>query len=166
MEYRPGTKACGEFEALLEDLLEGRTEGSDTLRASNHLQGCPSCRQAFESASKMRAFLRNALEPAEAPDSGFARRTIAAIRAEERAVEEEKSFWRPLEVLAWRVALSAALAVALLIVYARSTPVIYSPQTQVMARETAEPELFNDPGRTPITGDDVFMLTTEASHGK
>jgi anti-sigma factor RsiW len=166
MEHRSGTKACGEFEAQLEDLLEGRAEGSDALSESNHLQECPACRQAFESASKISTFLRNALEPAKEPDPGFARRTIAAIRAEERALEEEKSFWRPLEVLAWRVALSAALAVALLVVYARSAPVVYSPQAQVMARETSEPELFNDPGRTPITGDDVFMLTTDTSHGK
>jgi anti-sigma factor RsiW len=166
MEHRPDTNACQEFEALLEDVLEGKAASTDSQHASSHMETCDSCRTAFANASKMGSFLRNSLEPAEAPDAGFARRTMAAIRLQEKAIEEESRFWKPLEVLAWRVALSAALAVVLLLAYARTSSVITPSQVEVMARQTAEPELFNDPGRMPITGDDVFVMTTDKKHGK
>lgn len=160
-------RACPEFEALLEDLLDGSLESVEKERVSRHVQECSGCSLAFESAAQVSQFLRRSLAlDGENPDAAFARRTIAAIRVEEKEIAEENSFWRPMQVLAWRLAASAALAVALLFAYARFLPAPPPPATQIIAQQTSDLELIPDPAVRPLNGDEVLLMGSVSNYGK
>lgn len=167
MEDNHAGRACPQFEALLEDLLDDGLGTAEKDRVLRHVQECNGCRVAFESAAQVSKFLRHSLAfDGENPDAAFARRAIAAIRVEEEEIAEENSFWRPMQVLAWRLAASAALAVALLFAYARFLPPPPTPATQIIAQQTSDLELIPDPAARPNNGDEVLLMGSESNYGK
>jgi anti-sigma factor RsiW len=157
--------ACPEFEARLEDLLGGELEGAEKSLTSQHLRDCSACRGAFDSASRISEFLKSSLAEDAIADAGFAHRTMAAIRVEEDELVEENSFWRPMQIMAWRLALSAALALVLLFAYARFVP-LPPPSTARIVAQTSDPELIPDPAGRPLNGDEVLLMGAEFSYGK
>ncbi|HJY87670.1 MAG TPA: zf-HC2 domain-containing protein [Candidatus Acidoferrales bacterium] len=103
---------CKEFEAKLESYLEGAEGSAEEVRA--HLARCNACRRGLEDARLARELLREGLEPAREPSDAFATRVLAGIR-EQEAMRQQ--FWRPLEALASRLAVVAAMALLVLSVF-------------------------------------------------
>src|SRR5271169_113738 len=104
--------ACTEFEAALEDHLQGSLRGPEAASFAEHLRSCVGCRAALEDAAGS-ARLLAIVEPATDPGPGFSRIVMARIRQQLQS-NEGKSIWRPFVSVAWRVAASAALALVLM----------------------------------------------------
>ena len=166
MDAEHSSDTCPKYVALLEDYLEDRLTGRATLDVESHLLACPACREALELARTGAHLLRIGPEPAGEAGPAFARRVMARIRVDEqqRSAREDR-VWRPLEALAWRMTLSAALALTLLVAYglkARPSPPAFAPTSQLRAGSLFESV------QQPSTGDDVLLSLAESqnTHGK
>ena len=106
-------EACPQYEAALEDHLQGILRGPEAAALTEHLQTCAGCRAALEDAAVSARLLAIA-EPAPDPGAGFSRVVMARIR-QELQTSEGKSIWRPVVSVAWRFAASAAFALVLLV---------------------------------------------------
>ncbi len=162
MSEKNGPEACSEFEPLLEDLLDGEQDAAEAQRLQAHLAGCAGCSSALRSARQASQLLREFIEPAPLPTTGFAQRTMNAIHAEEESAAVETSFWRPMQTFAWRLAMSASFGLALLIGYAQVVP--KAPDAgEEMARSTVPAEIFQDPMYPPQSREDVLLMVSGAS---
>jgi len=163
IDGKGGGTACKGYEARLEDLLEGGTDPA-ALELAAHLKRCGGCRQALEAAQFGRELLCEVLEPAGEPGAAFAARVVANIRFEEARRLSAGAFWRPLERLASRLALSAAAALLMLAVYLfESAPPRRPNQIGTQGGVT---EVFSDPAAQPANQDDVLMSLAERGHGR
>jgi hypothetical protein len=150
---------CPEYQASLEEALrdsEVCIEPNSALEL--HLQGCADCREALNDALTASKLLRHARYPEYASSPAFVTRVMANIREATQAVPN--AIWRPLEVLASRMALVAAVALLALSVYLREfTPargqVAVNAQTEIGA---AMPE----PPATPADADEVLMSLADS----
>lgn len=160
--------ACPEYEASLEDFLSGELSGAQAKDLADHITGCAGCRTALDEAAVSARLLRIAapiVGRAEDPGPGFARIVMARIRAEAQRTKQEKSMWQPLAAFAWRFALSATLALALLVTYAvklRNQP--GADLTVLRASETRD--LISDMSGPPASRDEVLLMVAETNHGK
>lgn len=160
------SKACAEYEALLEDHLSGAS-GERAARVAEHLKSCAGCREAFEDASASLGLLRLA---APTPDPGpqFPHLVMTRIRAEQERTGQ-LGFWQPLVSLAWKFAATAALAFAVLFAYdmhaTRQSPT--SDLTAVSVRSAASNDLFgqSEMVQVPANRDEVLMVVSETSTG-
>lgn len=157
--------ACLQYEALLEDYLEGVLDEDGAETAKRHLRDCADCNAAFERASASVRLLRIA-EPTAAPDAAFARNVMARISlAEQERTAEHTRFWQPIVALGWRFAATATLAVGVLV----SCDIGWShyARLNVPSVRSVEGNLFApEPARVPANGDEVLMMVAETSHGK
>jgi|SRR5690348_53232 len=157
--------ACPQYEALLEDYLDGALDEAGAETARQHLRDCAVCRGAFDRASSSVRLLRIA-EPTAAPDAAFARNVMARIGlAERERTAEHAGFWQPMVALGWRFAATATLAVGLLV----SCDIGWSHYARLNApsARSIEGNLFApEPARAPVSGDEVLMMVAETSHGK
>lgn len=163
-------KACPEFEPWLEDLLDGGLDGeqdaAEAQRVRTHLVTCDGCSSALRSARQGSQLLRAFIEPASAPSSGFALRTMNAIRAERDSAAEETGFWRPMQTFGWRLAMSAALGLALLIGYAQVVPRPQPADGWEYASSAVPQEIFQDPMHAPQSREDVLLMVSGVSDDK
>lgn len=109
---------CPQYHASLEDVLR---EGDASVPADSplgrHLQGCADCRQALDNALLASKLMRHARDPERASSPAFVTRVMASIREATQAAPN--AIWRPLELLASRMALVAAVVLLALSVYLR-----------------------------------------------
>jgi hypothetical protein len=161
------TKACAEYEARLEDYVAGDAGGAVASDVAAHLKSCEGCRAAFDAATASTRFLRMAtplMDRAEDPGPGFARLVMARIRTE--AVQRaQKSIWRPVVTFAWRFAMTATVALALLVAYASQR----SDQTASNMAQMRSGDLLSDPSDPlgpPTSRDDVLRMVAYTDHGK
>ncbi len=161
-----GRTACKEYEARLEDYLDSSTGSEQGLsrdpaeveKLAAHLERCAGCREAFEAARLGRELLRAGLERTREPSGAFAARVVAGIRTEEA---RRGQFWRPLELLASRLALTAAVTLLLLAVYLfEFTPPRHRDQ---IASQSEISEGFSEPAAQPANKDEV-LLTLAGNH--
>jgi len=97
------------------------------------------------------------------PGPGFTRRVMAQIDAAERWVREQKSFWRPIEAWSWRLAFSAALAIALLFAYdLKTASVAPAPATQTVSAQ--QTDVFIVPVSTSQSSGDEVLMAIERKH--
>lgn len=161
------TKACEEYEARLEDYVAGEAGGAAVNEVVVHLKSCESCRSAFEAAAASTRFLRVAtplVDRAIDPGPRFARVVMARIRTE-ASQRAQKSIWRPVATFAWRFAMSATLALALLMAYASGQP----GQTTSDLAQMRSGDLMSDPSDSPgppASRDDVLRMVADTDHGK
>jgi anti-sigma-K factor RskA len=157
--------ACPEYEALLEDYLNGELEGAAALSAAEHWKNCAGCRAALERAAAASRWLRAAALPPK-PRPGFSRTVMARIRmAEDERKAERAGFWQPFVFLGWRFAATATLAVGILLTYAAGWGNRPQPNIAVV-RPTEARDLFApEPARAPASGDEVLMMVAESGHG-
>ena len=162
-EYR--TSACREYEAALEDYVNGEFADSETAKLKEHLKACSGCTEALAEAQVAARLLR-AGEPTADPGPGFARVTMARIRGEMETLEE-KSIWRPFVALAWKLSATAALALVLLVTFdvQQRNNRLDQDELAIMAANEA-PELLSDEGRQPSNRDEMLILMAEEGHGK
>ncbi|MGA8100759.1 MAG: zf-HC2 domain-containing protein [Candidatus Acidiferrales bacterium] len=164
MSERNQLDACSEFEPLLEDLLDGDQDAAEAQRLQAHLAGCAGCSNALRAARQASQLLREFIEPAAQPSIGFALRTMNAIRAEEESAVVETSFWRPMQTFGWRLAMSAGLALALLIGYAQVVPKVPEANGEEIARSAVPTEIFQDPMYPPQSREDVLLMVSGAGN--
>lgn len=163
--------ACEQYEARLEDAVENATERGESLSLSAdlaaHVSGCKHCSESLDSVALSRALLRWGLQPTAGPGPGFATRVLAAIRSEEdRRTSRKVVFWLPVEHLAGRLAMAAAMVVFALTVYVYAYVV---PQTKVGTTAQIEsyelvPQPQMDP--EPQSKDDVLMSILERNYAR
>lgn len=153
--------ACGEYEgrlADLEDYVAGELQGPARTELTRHLAVCPLCSGEVAAARTAIRLLRGSLEPAAEPDGRFWQRVQAGIRREAARAD----FWGSLEVLARRLAWSAACAVLLLAGYLLMFDlerVVGPAASRAEARE-----IFPDPDQQPASQEEVLL--TLAGNGR
>src|ERR1700720_1377619 len=109
---------CPEYQASLEDVLrEGEASIEPNSALARHLQVCADCREALSDALIASKLMRHARYPENAVSGAFVTRVMASIR--EAAEAAPSAIWRPLELLASRMALVAAVVLLALSVYLR-----------------------------------------------
>ncbi len=155
---------CEKFDAWLEDYSSGELPRRDAKRLTTHLESCHECREALEDA-RLAGRLVSVFEEAAEAGPAFTQRVMAQIHVAERWVREQRSFWRPIEAWSWRLAFSAALALALLFTYglrSANSPTATSESSGVLVPQT---DAFAVPiSAPPSTGDEVLMAIAEKHH--
>ncbi len=167
MMTRPGQdqNACRNYETLLESYLDGELSSGEAEAVSKHMAACGACREAVEVARASARLLRASGEPAGDPGAAFTARVMAAVRAQEEKEEAGRGFWGPVEELSSRLALSAALALALLVGYGLTPYASGSPEA-TSARQSTAPDIFPELAHQPMNRDEVLMTIAETNHGK
>lgn len=167
MMTRPGQdgNACLKYEALLEGYLDGELSSGEAEAVSKHMAACGACRETVELARASGRLLRASAEPATDPGPPFTARVMAAVRAQEGKQEAGRGFWGPVEALSSRLALSAALALALLIGYGL-TPYSSGLPEVTSVRQSTPADIFPELAHQPMNRDEVLMTIAETNHGK
>lgn len=156
-------RGCGKFDGLLEDYLGGDLPRLAADRLSAHLGECLDCKQALDDAH-LSARLVSVFDPAVEPGPSFTHLVMAQVDGAESQVRQQRSFWRPLEAMAWRLAFSAALVLALLFTYGLRANVP-APEPTVATALGQQSDVFTVPARAvPSSGDQVLMAIAEKHH--
>ena len=152
---------CRKFEARFEDYLGGAPD----VELEDHLAQCGDCQQAVEDSRLAGHLLREAWEPASEPSRAFLANVMARIRQEEVRAKSPAAFWAPLEFLASRVSLTAAVLLLALSVYlVEFTPhrnvQIGSIRTELSAGD------FPQPPADPVSNEEVLQSLAERNNGR
>jgi hypothetical protein len=152
---------CQKFEARLEDYLGGAPDSE----LNDHLTHCGDCRAALEDSRLAGNLLREACEPASEPSRAFLANVMARIHQEEARAKSPAAFWAPLEFLASRLSLTAAVLLLALSVYL----VEFAPHRSV-ALGTIRTELsasdFPQPPGDPVSNEEVLQSLAERNNGR
>jgi predicted anti-sigma-YlaC factor YlaD len=144
---------CPEYQASLEDAVrQGAARVEPNSALEKHLADCADCRQALSEAVVASKLMRHAA-PVNTQSPAFVTRVMATVR--EATQSAPSGIWRPLELLASRVAVAAAVVLLLLSVYLRE----FAPARGTMAINT-NTEIGADmpePPAAPATADEVLI---------
>lgn len=152
---------CPEYQASLEDVLrEGEARVAPNSALDRHLQACADCRNALEDALIAGKLMRHARDPENACSPAFVTRVMASIREATQPVPN--TIWRPLELLASRMALAAALVLLALSVYLREI----TPARTIAVNAAAEVgAILPEPPAQPANADEVLMSLADTGGG-
>lgn len=155
--------SCEKFEVWLEDYSSGELPRRDAKRLTVHLESCHECREALEDA-RLAGRLATVFDGAAEPGPAFTQRVMAQIHVAEHWVREQRSFWRPIEAWSWRLAFSAALALALLFAYdLKTASIVPTPATQTVSAQ--QTDVFTVPvSASSSSGDEVLMAIEQKHH--
>jgi predicted anti-sigma-YlaC factor YlaD len=152
--------SCRKFEARLEDRLGGAPDSE----LDNHLASCRDCRAALDASRLAGEILRDAWEPASEPSQAFLANVMARIHQEEVRAKSPAAFWAPLEFLASRLSLTAAVILLALSVYLvefapnRSVS-LGSIRTEISASDIPQPPA------DPVSNEEVLQSLAERNYG-
>ena len=154
-------KRCEKFEAQFEDYLGGAPDPE----LDSHLAHCQECSAALEDSRLAGNLLREAWEPASEPSQAFLANVMARIYQEEARAKSPAAFWAPLEFLASRLSLTAAVILLALSVYlvefARHRNVsLGSIRTELSASD------FPQPPGDPVSNEEVLQSLAERNNGQ
>ena len=152
---------CRKFESRFEDYLGGAPD----TELDGHLTGCEACRVALEDSRLAGNLLREAWEPASEPSRAFLANVMARIHQEEARAKSPAAFWTPLEFLASRLSLTAAVLLLALSVYLvefapRRTVALGSIRTELNASD------FPQPPGDPVSNEEVLQSLAERNNGR
>ena len=161
---------CRKYEARLEDYLQG---GQDS-DVSDHLRKCGDCRVALEQSRIGGQLLRDAWEPAgetsnfagSQPRSAFVSGVMRKIREEQTRAVSPAAFWNPLEFLASRLSLTAAMVLFALSVYMVGFAPRRAPTLSPSARSELNAADFPQPPGDPDSNEEVFQSLVERNYGR
>jgi hypothetical protein len=155
--------ACGEYELLLEDYLDGVLEGAGTRKLAEHLKSCIGCSQALADASAASRWLRGFAEPAPEPSPAFARIVMVRIRAENEK-RGPTNFWEPFVSLAWKFATTAALALVIMLAYASHSNTATISNTSMAAVTTSGDvqDMLTPTSSVPASRTELIQMVTES----
>ncbi len=155
-------RGCRKYQARMEDHLSAAPEAVESdLELTSHLRGCARCRESFAAAQLSGRLFFAAEEPEVQPSEAFVTRVMASIREEQARLSAPAAAWRPLEAMASRFALVAAVALLALSVFlGELAPALRQPEFSA-STEVAWPE----PPAEPATQDEVLMSLAEAENG-
>jgi predicted anti-sigma-YlaC factor YlaD len=151
---------CRKFEARLEDYLGGASDPE----LNEHLSRCAACRDALEDSRLAGDLLRQAWEPASEPSKAFLSNVMAQIRQDEARIKSPAAFWAPLEFLASRLSLTAAVVLLALSAYLiqaapHRTISLGSIRTELSAND------FPQPPGDPVSNEEVLQSLAERNNG-
>ena len=155
--------ACPQYEAALEDHLQGTLRSAEAAGLTEHLQTCKGCGAALEDAAVSVRLLAIA-EPAPDPGAGFGRIVMVRIRQQLQS-NEGKSIWRPVVSVAWRFAATAAFALVMLVSFDLGRQSQLQSDQSIVA-ENRVPEIAPDRPSLPANRDEVILMMADTSHGK
>lgn len=150
---------CRKFESRFEDYLGGALDPE----LDAHLAECQDCRAALQDSRMAGDLLRGAWEPASEPSRAFLAKVMAAIHQEEARVTSPAAFWAPLEFLASRLSLTAAMLLLALSAYMvgfaprRGTPAP-ATRTELSASD------FPQPPGDPVSNEEVLQSLAEMNY--
>jgi predicted anti-sigma-YlaC factor YlaD len=151
---------CPEYQGDLEDVLrEGEACIEPNSRLEVHLRSCAHCREALNDALSASKLMRHARYPENAASPALVTRVMASIREATQTVPN--TIWRPLELLASRMALVAAIALLVMSVYLRE----FAP-TRGIAPVNAPAEVgavLPEPPAQPANPDEVLISIADTS---
>ena len=152
---------CRKFEARFEDYLGGAPDSE----LDDHLTHCGDCRTALEASRLAGNLLREAWEPASEPSRAFLGNVMARIHREEARAKSPAAFWAPLEFLASRLSLTAAVLLLALSVYLvefapNRSVTLSSIRTELSAGDIPQP-----PG-DPVSNEEVLQALAERNNGR
>jgi hypothetical protein len=154
------SKECRKFESRFEDYLGGAPDSE----LDDHLARCEDCRSTLGDSRLAGDLLRDAWEPASEPSRAFLANVMARIHQEEARAKSPAAFWAPLEFLASRLSLTAAVLLLALSVYL----VEFAPQRSVTLG-TIRTELsatdFPQPPGDPVSNEEVLQSLAERNNG-
>lgn len=150
---------CRKFESRFEDYLGGSADSE----LDDHLARCEDCRAAVEDSRLAGSLLRGAWEPASEPGQAFLSNVMARIRREEDRAKSPAAFWAPLEFLASRLSLTAAVVLLALSVYLvefapNRTLTLGSIRTELSASD------FPQPPSDPVSNEEVLQSLAERNN--
>jgi predicted anti-sigma-YlaC factor YlaD len=149
---------CPEYQASIEEVVrEGEAFVAPSSALERHLQGCADCRQALSDALLASRLMRHAAYPENACSPAFVTRVMASIREATQAAPS--TIWRPLELLASRMALIAAMVLLALSVYLRE----FAPARGTVA-VNAPAEIgagMPEPPAPPANADEVLISLSD-----
>jgi hypothetical protein len=151
---------CRKFEARLEDYLNGAPDSE----LDAHLAHCQGCSAALEDSRLAGNLLREAWEPASEPSQAFLANVMARIHQEEARAKSPAAFWAPLEFLASRLSLTAAVVLLALSVYL----VEFAPHRNVSLssiRTELSASDFPQPPGDPVSNEEVLQSLAERNNG-
>ena len=152
---------CRKFESRFEDYLGGAADSE----LDDHLTGCEDCRAALEDSRLAGSLLRGAWEPASGPSQAFLANVMAKIHREEERTKSPAAFWAPLEFLASRLSLTAAVVLLALSVYLMEfapsrTVALGSIRTELSASDIPQPP------SDPVSNEEVLQSLAERNNGR
>jgi predicted anti-sigma-YlaC factor YlaD len=147
----------------MEDHLGAAPEAVESdLELTAHLRGCVRCRESF-AAAQLSGRLFSAEEPEVQPSEAFVTRVMATIREEQARLLAPAAVWRPLEALASRFALVAAVVLLALSVFlGEFAPALRQPDLGATTEIAGD---WPEPPAQPATQDEVLMSLAEAENG-
>jgi hypothetical protein len=152
---------CGKYEARMEDYLQG----ADDSELNKHVSQCADCRAALEKARLGGQMLREAWEPAHEADSAFLAGVMARIQEEKMQAESPAAFWNPLEFLASRLSMTAAVLLLALSVYMVGFAPRHAPTPPTTVRTELNAADFPQPPGDPDSNEEVFQSLVETDNG-
>ncbi len=143
------------------------SSGAPDSELEEHLTQCADCRAALEDSRLAGSLLREAWEPASEPSRAFLANVMARIREEEARQKSPAAFWSPLEFLASRLSMTAA--VILLALVRVSGGVCAAPNrfdaAAGFARELSASD-FPQPPADPVSNEEVLQSLAERTNGR
>jgi predicted anti-sigma-YlaC factor YlaD len=151
---------CRKFAARLEDYFEGSADSE----VNEHLVHCSDCRAALDNSRIAGDLLRQVWVPAGEPREAFRAGVWSKIREEQSRAESAAAFWVPIEFLASRLALTAAIALIAMSAYLleiapRPTPRPLADRTELSDND------FPQPPRDPVSNEEVLQSLAERNNG-
>jgi hypothetical protein len=160
--------ACVEYEAMLEDYLDGALDNGSARKVADHVATCQGCSHALSDAAEASQLLRLA-EPTADPGPAFARIVMARIRTEESA-RVRATFWGPFVSLAWKFATTAAVALVLMVAYAahgpQTAPTSDGSDVVAQNQNNEVQDMLVPSDSAPATRSDLTAYVTEADNGQ
>jgi hypothetical protein len=154
-------KACERYALRFEDYLAGAPDSD----LNDHLAHCGDCRSALEDSRLAGDLLREAWEPASEPSHAFLANAMARIRREEAQAKSPAAFWAPLEALASRLSLTAAVVLLALSVYLMEfAPRPITPPASIPTELSAS-DMPQPPG-DPLSNEEVLQSLAERNNGR
>jgi hypothetical protein len=152
---------CQEFESRFEDYLDGAPD----FGLEKHLEQCDRCSAAMGDARLAGSMLREVMEPASEPTRAFLSNVMARIHQEEAQAKSPAAFWAPLEFLASRLSLTAAVVLLALSVYLiefapHRSLTLGSIRTELSASD------FPQPPSDPVSNEEVLQSLAERTNGQ
>jgi predicted anti-sigma-YlaC factor YlaD len=151
---------CQRVESRFEDYLCGAPDSE----LEDHLARCGDCRSALEDSRLAGDLLREAWEPASEPSRAFLANVMARIHQEEVRAKSPAAFWAPLELLASRLSLTAAVLLLALSVYLVEFAPHRSVQVGSIRTELSAGD-FPQPPSDPVSNEEVLQSLAERDNG-
>jgi hypothetical protein len=152
---------CRKYEARLEDYLQGASDAE----LDEHLARCVDCSTALENSRFAGDLIRQVWEPADEPRPALLAGVLAKIREEKMRAESPAAFWNPLEFLASRLSMTAAVLLLALSVYL----VGFAPKrasVPLLNRTELSASDFPQPPGDPDSNEEVLQSLAERHYGR